>query len=216
MAERDANSGANSAPAGPFFSTQEQWEACHRRHSNPQTERENTMYMRHRQMLPPPQPPQPQRSSRGPSGFDLSRLQSLVPPEMRASHGAINIDSSQSEASTLTSSQSQSQESRRLSQDNIALLQQPSQEEENEFETPASPTKGPCQLKYEESNCKKTLMSMLIGLTSEDGRTLGDAFQEPYFGMKQRVQHVINNEHLKKEILRRAEVADINPKPKPG
>ena len=121
--------------------------------------------------------------------------------------GSIAIADNQSEASMLTSSQQGS------SQDDIALLQLPSMEEEEE---PEKHDKGPCRLLHEEKNCKKTLMSMLVGLESEDGWTLGDAFQEPYFSMKQRAQHVINNEHLQKEILRRAEVADIRPRPKPS
>jgi len=203
VAERDVN----SAPSGPFFSTQEQQDSCHHHNSNPQAERELATFRTQKQHQPalplPPLPPPPQQQQhRARGGFDMARLQALVPPEMRAGHqattsqssqgmGSIAIADNQSEASMLTSSQQGS------SQDDIALLQLPSMEEEEE---PEKHDKGPCRLLHEEKNCKKTLMSLLVGLESEDGGTLGDAFQEPHFSMKQRAQHVINNEHLQTEI----------------
>ena len=218
-AERDAQS-AQSAPQRRPFTTQEQWDAHMRRHSNPQSERETTLLMRRQQQQ---QPQQHIRQPHDPRGFDIARMQSFVPPEMR--RGAptlagltandVVIHSSPSDASTLTPSQRSGTSS--TNSDNIALLQQPSQlEDEEEAEDgPRLPGKGPCQLLHGESNCKKTLMAMLIGLESADGRKLGDAFQTPYFEMKQRAQFVINNEHLQKETVRRAQVTDMKPKPKP-
>lgn len=61
-----------------------------------------------------------------------------------------------------------------------------------------------CKVLHEEENCKKTLMAMLLGLTSTDGRPLGDVTEELYASMRQKVKCHPVAEDLKGEQNRRA------------
>lgn len=61
-----------------------------------------------------------------------------------------------------------------------------------------------CKVKHEEANCKKLLMWMVIGLTSDSGRSLGDLTVEPYASMRQKALYQPVAADLKEEQNRRA------------
>jgi len=61
-----------------------------------------------------------------------------------------------------------------------------------------------CKSLYEVDNCKRLLMSMVIGLKSSDGRTLGDLSEEPYASMRQKAKFQPVAKDLKDEQNRRA------------
>ena len=63
-----------------------------------------------------------------------------------------------------------------------------------------------CKVAYEAANCKRMLMSMCLGLRSDDDkdRSLGDPFQEPYYSIKQRASFLPTSDDLKAEMQRRA------------
>ena len=75
--------------------------------------------------------------------------------------------------------------------------------------------KGPCQLKYEESNCKRTLNAMLLGLVDAEDRKLGDLTLEPHASMRQKSAFTPVLEDLKDEVTRRAKCNGSDPLPKP-
>ena len=69
-----------------------------------------------------------------------------------------------------------------------------------------------CKEAYEAANCKRMLMSMCLGLRSDDSeeRALGDPFQEPYYSIKQRASFLPTSDDLKAEMQRRAKQFGID------